>query len=641
MEESDEYEDDDEEDEEYEDYDGDDDDQFGGLPSQSLVQYDTSRFEPENAFNSSGVMLPMQLGLDTSKVQIMNSVFFDAEYRDEDGIRRVAQLYNEDGDPDNDDDDGDANRSMLSAMESPFRKPKFRGVAGHVQTPVQSRPGGFERADGEQGHETDGDSGLSGPLGRNGRINVEQIVIPVEKKMCLDGSVFRAPRLYFSQMRHSFRAGFGALGRFAQSSSQSSMREINASKSDSMLFLENLQPAANREAILMSLRNHKQHFWGTQWSDRVADDFVKQNWNTEELTQYERHVWMLVGALWGLDESNHEANGHREIVTRRKLVGAWIEQAVKEDVELDQAQSTMERLFVLLSGHRIDEALQECVSSDNLRLGAIIASCASTHESKRCLVDQLGIWNSALIDKHETLLLEMISGGNSNVFRTLESWRLCLGVFFWYRFAGDLSVDSVMRGFENYFLKQQPPVQHSDFCFNLLKLYSQPTLAGVDVFIPESYGSNPLDFRLAWTVRSALVHLPQRAKDNDAQRIVLPCASDGELGARLTSAYAAQLEQLGMWPWAVYVLLVCPDLQLKRTAVRAQLERGFGNATEDDESFLTSMAVGPYEWLSEEIGKAKHLAANSGPRPVHRDQSKMPSADSVESYLAGVFPPPK
>lgn len=42
--------------------------------------------------SAAGLSLPSQLGLSASRVQLLNSVLFQDEYRDEDGIRRVAAL---------------------------------------------------------------------------------------------------------------------------------------------------------------------------------------------------------------------------------------------------------------------------------------------------------------------------------------------------------------------------------------------------------------------------------------------------------------------------------------------------------------------------------------------------------------------
>ena len=49
---------------------------------------------PSMSLNESAtaLALPQQLGLDPAKVQVMNSVLFDTEYTDQDGIRRVARF---------------------------------------------------------------------------------------------------------------------------------------------------------------------------------------------------------------------------------------------------------------------------------------------------------------------------------------------------------------------------------------------------------------------------------------------------------------------------------------------------------------------------------------------------------------------
>ncbi len=109
----DEWEDDDEEEEE---------EAAGGeeyFPSMSLNE------------SATALALPQQLGLDPARVQVMNSVLFDTEYTDQDGIRRVARF------------DGlrPRSRHMLRSLSSP-QQPYQQVQAQLQQQLTESSEGG-------------------------------------------------------------------------------------------------------------------------------------------------------------------------------------------------------------------------------------------------------------------------------------------------------------------------------------------------------------------------------------------------------------------------------------------------------------------------------------------------------------------
>jgi hypothetical protein len=212
-------------------------------------------------------------------------------------------------------------------------------------------------------------------------------------------------------------------------------------------------------------------------------------------------------------------------------------------------------------------------------------------------------------------------------FDWLRNW----GAFLWYRFACDRPVASVFRAFQHFVARSGSHI--NDFRFNLLRVFSEPSLPAHQILDPESYSANPLNWRLAYMTRFALAHLPQRA--DEQRRIVLPLCSDPASGSRLSFRFADQLEQMGLWHWAVYVLLIEPALLLpgKQRAIGDVLLRSCAlPAREEGETFVKELNV---LWLTDLLRSARDLYETSTSSPPSATAKAEPISDyaAVEKYL--------
>lgn len=123
------------------------------------------------------------------------------------------------------------------------------------------------------------------------------------------------------------------------------------------------------------------------------------------------------------------------------------------------------------------------------------------------------------------------------------TWTLIFSFFF-----PPQSIASVFRAFRLF--AERTKLEICDFRFNLLRAYAEPASSAAALILrPESYGSNPLNYRLAYLARAVLRHLSQR-DPAQLRRIVLPLASDPAAGLRLSLRFAEQLEAVGLWHWA-------------------------------------------------------------------------------------------
>ncbi|GAA5871534.1 hypothetical protein JCM3774_006288 [Rhodotorula dairenensis] len=141
-----------------------------------------------------------------------------------------------------------------------------------------------------------------------------------------------------------------------------------------------------------------------------------------------------------------------------------------------------------------------------------------------------------------------------------------------------------------------------DPAFHLLKLFTSPTHPLEAALEPRNFGPSPLDYRLPWHLYMLLSRVLQqrdwedrlevvsdeaagREDDEDAAMMVRAENGDDEAEVvltregnsvtadRVTEAYAMQLEALGEWHWAAFVLLhiELPDRRVK--AIRELLAR--------------------------------------------------------------------
>lgn len=164
------------------------------------------------------------------------------------------------------------------------------------------------------------------------------------------------------------------------------------------------------------------------------------------------------------------------------------------------------------------------------------------------------------MDPDELAVFQLLSGGSDEFFVAAKfDWLRTFGAFLWYRFAPDQSIATVFRAFCLHL--ERCKIEVCDFRFNLLRLFAEPQLSASEVLVPESYGANPLNWRLAYMVQAALQHLPQRALHGSGLlRFVVPLASERSVALALARRLGEQLESAGLWFWAVFVLRDLPLL---------------------------------------------------------------------------------
>ncbi|GAA5848692.1 hypothetical protein JCM9279_002742 [Rhodotorula babjevae] len=157
--------------------------------------------------------------------------------------------------------------------------------------------------------------------------------------------------------------------------------------------------------------------------------------------------------------------------------------------------------------------------------------------------------------------------------------------------------------------------------FHLLKLFASPVHALEDALAPRNFGLAPTDYRLTWHLYVLLSRVLRRRDwedrevldegEGEAMREEGAGEGEGEGAAtregnsvtadRVTEAYAAQLEAVGEWDWAAFVLLHI-ELEDRRTkAIKNLLARHvdeLADSTSPRVDFLLSTLHLPAVWLS-------------------------------------------
>lgn len=507
---------------------------------------------PVSLNRSVGLALPSQLGLDASRVQLLNSVLFQREYVDTDGIRRVAALARH----------APTTPSYWTADDGPRSRPLVSGL-----------------------HMTTGDAppalrGVRSSLGGSGALEGADIST---RRVFEDAEPHETERHFqgrTAEQRYAWRAGWGPGERLATPLRRG--RIVHGP----------VGAVGSADATTALLQLHRHHGGGPgghgvagAHAEAAANALVRDAAASAPHGSVRKHTWALVAALWGHLDEQRDPNAHREHRKRRLALAQWVRDAVADEVaqELLACVSPLQRCAVLLSAGRATEAVALCAGEANSpRLAALLAACVGTRESKRAALAQLQQWETdgcvELLDPSAVRCVQLVTGGTSEAFESLD-WRRRFGVLLWYRFATDLPVSASIRALENFFGSDSQAtrarrINGTEMQYQLLRLYAHPGLDAGSVLVPENWGSAPLEWVECWVLRWVLARLAQRNGQAEA-RVIVSLAGARPVGAALTHRVGGQLEAQGVWEWALYTWLACGDTapDTARHACEAILQR--------------------------------------------------------------------
>ncbi|XP_071485377.1 nuclear pore complex protein Nup98-Nup96-like [Diadema antillarum] len=425
-----------------------------------------------------------------------------------------------------------------------------------------------------------------------------------------------------------------------------------------------------------------------------------------ELLEHTRLVWSLMGALWGgLPEEEGkprlDSNGYPYRKARRKALSRWLSDACRRHIKSEVQDSKfrhlghVEAIFALLTGQQINEACVQAQQASDHRLAFLLAQAGATHEVRHLVTTQLIHWEQLRADQfvadeylkvYSLLAGQLVwqsSRGEVNVCEDLD-WKRALAVHLWYHNSSVASIMDAVHAYEegftgesalgDYCLPPRPPYMESnpgfykedlsaleameegeeapprdrfpvwDMCYHLLKLYCDRTYHMRTVLAPTAHSPYHLDYRLSWHVLQIL------------QALGYSHLSPHRL-AHLHTSFASQLESLGLWHWAAFVLLHIPNDLAREGLLRSLLSRHVtldlsGDRLTTRELFLVERLHVPQEWIHDakalralyegrEREEAWHLLRAGRWNDCHQVLIKKIAADAIinESYgfLKGVL----
>lgn len=275
---------------------------------------------------------------------------------------------------------------------------------------------------------------------------------------------------------------------------------------------------------------------------------------------------------------------------RKHALSEWLAQTSSPSVEDDlrsPSRASVE-IFRMLSGHQVERATEKALASGDLNLATLIAQIGGDPSFRADIEDQLVKWKDQTIDAHideaykkiYALLagvVDLIPASTSSdpaekakdvlVAKPLD-WKRAFGLHLWYGTQLDDSVAEAVSSYDEAVhnstaaapvawyeesknvsdRKWQIESQH-DGLYSLLRLDTEDSLPLEDVLSPRGFSASPLDYRLSWLLSLVLSRGLNPRNFSDAGSSVSMKSS------QVTTSFASQLEQQGLWEFAIFVLL--------------------------------------------------------------------------------------
>ncbi|XP_053682559.1 nuclear pore complex protein Nup98-Nup96 [Sabethes cyaneus] len=336
-------------------------------------------------------------------------------------------------------------------------------------------------------------------------------------------------------------------------------------------------------------------------------------------------VWSLCAALWGAREELEDVdeNAHLSVMFRRDLFSEWIETVVTETSSKELAaalqgkkQDYLDQLLELIYTHKILDACELAFENDDINLSMLLAQISGGPTVRQLIQHQLSSWQDveadSFIDVRRLKLFMLIAGlpllssthGTINIFEQLH-WLKSLALHLWYLCSPTASITDALIYYESSFQANEffalPPTPSyasrtlinsskpiHDIRFHLLKLYSKRSHPLEALLNPATHTPDPLDYRLSWFLMQTLETLGYRH-----------CSELSR--SQLHLSFANQLENHGMWHWAIYVLLHLNDQSRRELSIQDLLYRHIELSTEEDylerELFVIGDLGIPEKWI--------------------------------------------
>ncbi|KAF9212326.1 hypothetical protein BGZ59_006911 [Podila verticillata] len=321
------------------------------------------------------------------------------------------------------------------------------------------------------------------------------------------------------------------------------------------------------------------------------------------LSTEEINAWTLGHTLFdALPKSqNIDIDEPRELLeTRARTIacGEWLSQVSKvvTEAELEKlsrsgtATALEDSVIALLVSNKRQRASIAAVQAKNPRLATLIAQTGRGSKSLSKVEDQLLLYKDQAsgikIPDFYLKALALLSGalttdiapkGEPSRYVTDGlDWRRTLGLHLWYSNTAEVDLTTALNEYveslsqSSKIAKPLPTYQkqgaskseHYDFLFQLIKLLVHPSTQLETVLHPLGISPSRLDYRQSWQFYMVLT-----------QSLGVASFGSDSSHAIICNNFMSQLENLGLWQWAVFIALHLETSESREAAVRSLLER--------------------------------------------------------------------
>ncbi|KAG9092490.1 hypothetical protein FS749_015685 [Ceratobasidium sp. UAMH 11750] len=376
---------------------------------------------------------------------------------------------------------------------------------------------------------------------------------------------------------------------------------------------------------------------------------------------HESSVWRLGSALFDeinlrlADDVAFDIKQQVAAMRRRAALAKWLQLTVAPSVEFDlrelNSSTAANRAFLMLTGNQVSRATEASMEANEVHLATLISQAGGDTEFRSDIESQLAKWKEQKVDAHIDVWIRKIYALLAGIIDTVEGsksrdpaercgdiavaqgldWKRAYGLHLWFGglFNSPLvdSVNSYEAACSNPALATAPPhpwyierptsvdsavltwtvageSAPKDALFEVIKLAMDDTIPLDNVLYPRAFGPSPVDYRISWHVYLLLAHVLRKRDVSD--RSITVDGEDGEAYATyshkadsITSNYASQLENLGLWWYSVFVLLHLQESEGRSIAIKSLLTRHVAELDPEKEEFLVNQLCVPQEWIEE------------------------------------------
>lgn len=322
---------------------------------------------------------------------------------------------------------------------------------------------------------------------------------------------------------------------------------------------------------------------------------------------------------------------------RKESLSRFFAGLVEKDADrhADSASTVEEAAFAHLTAHRIEKACAILLEGGDMRLATLMPMLGGDKAVRKKISNQLQHWrNKGVLSEisvpmralyelvaGETCFSEGVKGpaedATPSFFMTERfglDWKRALGLKLWYGCLEGEDIASLVQKYEADFNRYPDKVPRPipwysdtrknnrdslDIIWGLLRIYADNSLPLEEVLSPVNIGTNKMDYRLSWQLRTILAKRGVRdftgGQMNEDGQI-----SAGSRADQTTSDFAGGLESAGLWPWALFVIMHIDDADTRGSAIKNIIGRHVDDIEEGGKlSFLEDTLKIPRPWIYE------------------------------------------